>query len=47
MFDVNVILSDLPAFIIVGAIVIFAITVKHVRDCRSGYRLSHARSGHA
>ncbi len=32
MFDVNVILSDLPAFIMVGAIVIVAITVKHVRE---------------
>lgn len=32
MFDVNVILSDLPAFIIVGAIVISAITAKHVRE---------------
>lgn len=32
MFDINVILSDLPAFIIVGAIVIVAIAVKHMRE---------------
>ena len=32
MFDVNVILSDLPAFIMVGAIVIAAIVAKHGRE---------------
>lgn len=32
MFDVNVILSDLPAFMMVGAITIVAITVKHMRQ---------------